>query len=83
MAWISLFATAQVQERLRDAELPEGITPELGPLAQPIGEIYRYNSDRRRGRPDAASHAARLGHPYRASCAYRMWLTSSRMAVAT
>ena len=32
----------QVLERLRDAELPEGVTPELGPLATPIGEIYRY-----------------------------------------
>ena len=37
-----LFARAQVLERLRDAELPEGVTPELGPLATPIGEIYRY-----------------------------------------
>jgi len=32
----------QVLERLRDAELPEAVTPELGPLATPIGEIYRY-----------------------------------------
>src|SRR5215813_1422493 len=38
-----LFARAQVLERLRDAELPEGITPELGPLATPIGEVYRYS----------------------------------------
>jgi heavy metal efflux system protein len=38
----ALFARQQVLERLRDAELPEGITPELGPLATPIGEIYRY-----------------------------------------
>jgi cobalt-zinc-cadmium resistance protein CzcA len=38
-----LFARAQVLERLRDAELPEGVTPELGPLATPIGEIYRYS----------------------------------------
>ena len=37
-----LFARAQVLERLRDAELPEGVTPGLGPLATPIGEIYRY-----------------------------------------
>src|SRR5690349_21388599 len=37
-----LFARAQVLERLRDAELPDGVTPELGPLATPIGEIYRY-----------------------------------------
>jgi len=38
-----LFARAQVLERLRDAELPDGVTPELGPLATPIGEIYRYS----------------------------------------
>jgi cobalt-zinc-cadmium resistance protein CzcA len=37
-----LWARQQVLERLRDAELPEGITPELGPYATPIGEIYRY-----------------------------------------
>src|SRR5215813_9179927 len=37
-----LFARAQVLERLRDAELPEGVTPELGPMATPIGEVYRY-----------------------------------------
>src|SRR5512143_2879680 len=38
----ALFARAQVLERLREADLPEGVTPELGPLATPIGEIYRY-----------------------------------------
>lgn len=38
----ALFARAQVLERLRDADLPPDITPELGPLATPIGEIYRY-----------------------------------------
>jgi cobalt-zinc-cadmium resistance protein CzcA len=38
-----LFARAQVLERLRDADLPDGVTPELGPLATPIGEIYRYS----------------------------------------
>jgi heavy metal efflux system protein len=36
------FARQQVIERLRGVDLPEGITPELGPLATPIGEIYRY-----------------------------------------
>ena len=38
----ALFARSQVLERLRGAELPEGVTAELGPLATPIGEIYRY-----------------------------------------
>jgi heavy metal efflux system protein len=35
-------ARAQVLERLREAELPEGITSQLGPYATPIGEVYRY-----------------------------------------
>ena len=38
----ALFAREQVLERLRDAELPPDVSPELGPLATPIGEIYRY-----------------------------------------
>ena len=36
------FARQQVLERLRDADLPEGVTPELAPLTTPIGEVYRY-----------------------------------------
>src|SRR5690242_3410921 len=36
------FARAVVLEKLRDAELPDGVTPTLGPLATPIGELYRY-----------------------------------------
>ena len=38
----ALFARQQVLERLRDADLPDGVQPNLGPLATPIGEIYRY-----------------------------------------
>ncbi|XXF79178.1 CusA/CzcA family heavy metal efflux RND transporter [Myxococcaceae bacterium GXIMD 01537] len=49
----ALFARQQVLERLRDAELPEGITPELGPLATPIGEIYRYTLAGAKGDPMA------------------------------
>lgn len=37
-----LFARQQVIERLRGAEMPDGVTPELGPFATPIGEVYRY-----------------------------------------
>src|SRR5215468_2305154 len=37
------FARQQTIERLRSAELPEGVTAELGPLATPIGEVYRYS----------------------------------------
>jgi cobalt-zinc-cadmium resistance protein CzcA len=36
------FARQQVLERLRDVDLPSGVSPDLGPLATPIGEIYRY-----------------------------------------
>ena len=46
-----LWARQQVIERLRDAELPEGVTPELGPYATPIGEIYRYTLTGANGDP--------------------------------
>jgi len=36
------FARQVVLEKLRDAALPEGVTPTLGPLSTPIGELYRY-----------------------------------------
>ncbi len=38
------FARQQVAERLRTAEesLPEGVTPELGPIATGLGEIYMW-----------------------------------------
>jgi cobalt-zinc-cadmium resistance protein CzcA len=31
-----------VLERLREVELPEGLQPVLGPMATPIGEMFRY-----------------------------------------
>jgi cobalt-zinc-cadmium resistance protein CzcA len=34
-----------VLERLRDVDLPDGVTPSLGPMATPIGEVYRYTLD--------------------------------------
>src|SRR5262245_39138906 len=42
-----LVARQQIMERIPDADLPEGIEPELGPLATPIGEVYRYTLDGR------------------------------------
>jgi cobalt-zinc-cadmium resistance protein CzcA len=35
-------ARQRVLEKIRDAELPDGVTPQLGPMATPIGEVYRY-----------------------------------------
>jgi len=35
-------ARQMVTERLRDAGLPAGVKTQLGPLATPIGEVYRY-----------------------------------------
>ncbi|MFO0594897.1 MAG: CusA/CzcA family heavy metal efflux RND transporter [Myxococcaceae bacterium] len=46
-----LWARQQVLERLREAELPEGVTPELGPYATPIGEVYRYTLHGAQGDP--------------------------------
>ena len=42
-------ARQQVYNLLNDADLPEGVTPEVQPLYGPTGEIYRYTlrSDRR------------------------------------
>jgi heavy metal efflux system protein len=36
------FARAQVSERLRTVELPDGVAAHLASLSTPIGEIYRY-----------------------------------------
>ncbi|MEW5888904.1 MAG: CusA/CzcA family heavy metal efflux RND transporter [Pseudomonadota bacterium] len=36
------FARAQVIERLREADLPDGVKPELAAMTSAIGEIYRY-----------------------------------------
>jgi heavy metal efflux system protein len=33
----------QVLERLGQAELPDGVQPSLGPMATPVGEVYRYS----------------------------------------
>jgi heavy metal efflux system protein len=46
------FARQVVLEKLRDAALPQGVTPTLGPLSTPIGELYRYTleGDRRDSR---------------------------------
>src|SRR5215510_5335138 len=36
------FARQVVLEKLRDADLPEGVTPTLGPLIGGVSEFYRY-----------------------------------------
>jgi cobalt-zinc-cadmium resistance protein CzcA len=36
------WARQQVSERLSDAEVPEGITPHLGPNDTPVGQVYQY-----------------------------------------
>jgi cobalt-zinc-cadmium resistance protein CzcA len=36
------FARQVVLEKLRDATLPDGVTPALGPMSTPIGELYKY-----------------------------------------
>jgi heavy metal efflux system protein len=39
------FARQVVLEKLRDAQLPDGVTPGLGPLSSGISEFYRYVLD--------------------------------------
>ncbi len=46
-----MWARQQVLERLRDVELPAGVTPELGAYATPIGEVYRYTLSGAHGDP--------------------------------
>src|SRR5215467_12456654 len=36
------FARQVVLEKLRDADLPDGVSPEIAPLTTPIGEMYRF-----------------------------------------
>src|SRR3954464_7966709 len=36
------FARQQVAERLPEAEVPEGVTPTLGPNDTPVGQVYQY-----------------------------------------
>src|SRR5512140_3988049 len=36
------FARQQVAERLATADVPDGVTPELGPNDTPVGQIYQY-----------------------------------------
>jgi cobalt-zinc-cadmium resistance protein CzcA len=36
------FARQRVLERLQQADLPEGIQPQLAPLSTPVGELYRF-----------------------------------------
>src|SRR6266853_445263 len=36
------FARQVVLEKLRDASLPEGVMPTLGPMSTPIGEVFKY-----------------------------------------
>ncbi len=36
------FARTRLLEKVREAEIPEGVDPQLGPMSSPVGEIYRY-----------------------------------------
>ncbi len=43
------FARAHTLEKLRDADLPDGVVPSLAPLSSAVGEVYRYVLERPRG----------------------------------
>src|SRR5207253_6583818 len=36
------FARTQIAQKLSEAEVPEGVTPELGPNDTPVGQVYQY-----------------------------------------
>jgi cobalt-zinc-cadmium resistance protein CzcA len=36
------FARQVVFQKLKEADMPEGVEPEIGPTPTPVGEIYRY-----------------------------------------
>ncbi|MBC7522604.1 MAG: efflux RND transporter permease subunit, partial [Sandarakinorhabdus sp.] len=40
------FARQQVLEKLRDADLPQGVIPSLAPLSTAVGEVFRYVIDK-------------------------------------
>jgi len=39
------FARQQIDERLDDAEVPDGVKPSLGPNDTPVGQVYQYTLD--------------------------------------
>src|SRR4051812_36444513 len=45
------WARQQVAERLPDADMPDGITPRLGPNDTPVGQIYQYTLESDRHSP--------------------------------
>ena len=55
------FARQVVLEKLRDATLPDGVTPTLGPMSTPIGELYKYTLEGDRLRFAAAARDRGLG----------------------
>jgi cobalt-zinc-cadmium resistance protein CzcA len=36
------FARTRLLEKVKEAEIPDGVEPELAPMSSPVGEIYRY-----------------------------------------
>ena len=56
------FARQLVLEKLRDAALPDGVTPTLGPLSSGISEFYRYVHRGGGLRRHGPARASRLGH---------------------
>ncbi|MDX1960530.1 MAG: CusA/CzcA family heavy metal efflux RND transporter [Leptospiraceae bacterium] len=36
------FARTRLLEKVREADIPAGVDPQLGPMSSPVGEIFRY-----------------------------------------
>ena len=55
------FARQQIAERLGNAEVPEGVNPELGPNDTPVGQVYQYTLKSDRHTPTGAARLAGVG----------------------
>lgn len=62
-------ARAHTLEKLRDADLPDGVVPGLAPLSSAVGEVYRYVLERP---PGMALHDARAIQDFVVRPALRM-----------
>ena len=77
------FARQVVLEKLRDADLPDGATPTLGPLSTPIGELFRYTLQAPKASMRSSCENCRTGSSRRACCRCLELRTSCLLAASS